>query len=126
MLNMSDEKSLSTYNSLISISIEGYKFLALINGGALVAMLTFIGNMKVKCVLNGNHFIPFYFFSWGLFLCGLSMAVGYLTQLRIANSKNENITLALAILFFISSLLAFLIGCYLAINSLQLINCPST
>jgi len=43
-----DETSIETYKSLISISTEGIKFCGLINGGAVIAILTFIGSMATQ------------------------------------------------------------------------------
>ena len=39
---------LETYKSLISLSTEGFKFCALANGGAAVAILAYLGNVAGK------------------------------------------------------------------------------
>jgi len=74
-----------TYKSLITISIEGFKFCALANGGAAVAILAYLGNVAAKsgpvpdmqCAMKG--------FLAGLAVCGLAMICSYLTQLQLYN-----------------------------------------
>jgi hypothetical protein len=39
---------LETYKSLISLSTEGFKFCALANGGAAVAILAYLGNVAAR------------------------------------------------------------------------------
>ncbi len=114
------EHSIATYGSLISISSEGYKFLALINGGALVAMLAFIGNLVSKDVKVGNYDTPFYLFSCGLFACGLAMYFGYWTQYLVYNKRKEITTFAIAMVLYFSSLLLFLAGCYKSVETLKI------
>ena len=48
-----------TYKSLIHLSIEGFRFCALANGGAAVALLAYLGNIASKapglaCVPNAK------------------------------------------------------------------------
>jgi hypothetical protein len=43
-----DEHALETFKSLITVSVEGLKTLLLINGGAIVALLAFIGQSAVS------------------------------------------------------------------------------
>lgn len=42
-MSFNEEHALETYKSLITVSMEGLKTLLLINGGAVVAMLAFLG-----------------------------------------------------------------------------------
>lgn len=48
---------LETYKSLITLSIEGFKFSALANGGSAVALLAYLGNVARNdllpvCLIN--------------------------------------------------------------------------
>ena len=112
----------STYESLITISNEGYKFLMFINGGALVAMLAFVGNMVSKNVKLVSYELPFYCFSFGLVACGLAMFFGYLTQLKLLHEKNEIVQFRIAMIFYVLSLLLFVLGCYKSVDVLKNIN----
>ena len=47
-----EQISIETYKSLISISKEGIKFCGLINSGAIVAILTYMGSTATKGNLN--------------------------------------------------------------------------
>jgi hypothetical protein len=109
---------LETYKSLITLAVESFKFAALANGGAAVALLAYLGNVAAK---NGSALDmrwPMGCFVSGLALCGLSMVVAYFTQLKLLNEirRSERPTLPhywllrLTILLFIFSLVAFGIG----------------
>ena len=41
-----DDHAIETHKSMISISIEAIKHLALLNGGAIVALLGFLGQVS--------------------------------------------------------------------------------
>lgn len=120
------EHQITTYQSLITISTEGYKFLGLINGGALVAMLAFVGNLVSKDVKLINYAMPFYFFTYGLVACGMAMFFGYLTQFRVLNQKNEIVPIIIAMILYISSLGLFIAGCYSSINTFKVIEVQKT
>lgn len=113
------EHNIATYESLISISTEGYKFLGLINGGALIAMLTFVGNLMSKGVKLDSYHLPFYYFSFGLIACGFAMLFGYLTQFLVFNNKKEKVSFAISILFYILSLMLFFVGCFKSIDTFK-------
>lgn len=44
-LDIRKEHALETYKSLIQTSVEGMKLLTLLNGGAAVALLAYLGNV---------------------------------------------------------------------------------
>ena len=46
--NSESQHFIETYKSLITLSIEGFKFCALANGGAAVAILSYLGNVSAK------------------------------------------------------------------------------
>jgi hypothetical protein len=43
-----DEHAIETFKSLILVSLQGLKLLALFNGGAAVALLAYLGNVAGK------------------------------------------------------------------------------
>jgi hypothetical protein len=81
------EHAVESYKSLISISVEGFKFLALLNGGAAVAVLAYLGNCVAKGCRPPDMRIPLGLFLAGLFLCGLTFLASYQTQLRLYNES---------------------------------------
>ena len=119
---MYEDSRKSTYESLITISNEGYKFLMFINGGALVAMLAFVGNMVSKNVKLVSYELPFYCFSFGLFACGFAMFFGYLTQLKLFHEDNEVVQFRIAMFFYVLSLLLFIFGCYTSVDMIKNFN----
>ena len=81
-----------TYKSLITISIEGFKFCALANGGAVVAILAYLGNVasKTACRLPDMN-SAMYGFLGGLVACGLAMIFSYLTQLQLYQENKPHV-----------------------------------
>lgn len=75
------------YKSLITISVEALKMLALVNGGAAVALLAYLGNLASRS--NGtrlpNMTCALACFASGLFLTVLAFIASYLTQLTLYN-----------------------------------------
>ena len=112
---------LETYKSLIALSIEGFKFAALANGGAVVALLAYLGNVAGKSITLPDMRCPMAAFLAGLVACGLAMLVAYLTQLALLNEGAERRTashklfLGAAIVLYICSLVAFGIGSWQAV-----------
>lgn len=117
------EQWLETYKSLITLSIEGFKFSALANGGSAVALLAYLGNVAGKNVQTPDMRCPMLAFLIGLTTCGLSMLFAYLTQLKlldeIGRSEKSPITYAWllwgAIFLFASSIVAFGVGSWQAV-----------
>lgn len=81
---------LETYRSLIAISVEGFKFSALANGGAAVALLAYLGNVTSKGVSGPDMRCPMAAFLAGLAMCGIAMLLGYLTQLSLFSETNPH------------------------------------
>lgn len=84
----------------------------LINGGAILGLLTFMGNAK-----NQNYFTEMLMFSFGLFITGLVNAVSasgvsYFAQSHYTHTKNSSGDgwTYLAVILVFSSILAFVIG----------------
>jgi hypothetical protein len=110
-----------TFRSLVTLATEGFKFCALANGGAAVAILAYLGNIAgkggpvpdMRCAMGS--------FLFGLFCCGCAMLFAYLTQLKRLNSLADgNETrgdwrLAGSIIFTFLSLLFFGVGSLVAV-----------
>lgn len=112
---------LETYKSLITLSTEGFKFCALANGGAAVAILTYLGNVVGKGFAAPDMSCAMAFFLAGLVLCGAAMLVAYFTQLSRLNRLSEgkdpskDWRLLVAIALFVCSLVAFALGSWKAV-----------
>ena len=76
-----------TYKSLITISVEALKMVALINGGAAVALLAYLGNFTSRSGARRppNMTWALMCFAIGLFLTVLAFIASYFTQLRLFN-----------------------------------------
>jgi hypothetical protein len=82
-----------TYKSLITLSVEALKMLALVNGGAAVALLTYLGNL-VSHDSSGRVPLPRLTFSLeaycgGLLLTVLAFVAAYLSQNRLYNEERD-------------------------------------
>ena len=119
-----DQYRLETYKSLIAISTEGYKLLIIINGGAIISILTFLGQMTVRSIPVPNIGSSLYALIVGLLMCGISVFFGYITQLSLINKKGKwsNFFLNIAMLSYLASLVCFAYGCYKAIDILEKIH----
>jgi hypothetical protein len=119
-----DQHALETYKSLIAISTEAFKALQLLNGGAVVALLTYLGHLDTSSKVADSVALPVGLFVAGLVARTLAFASAYFTQLALFNESVENtdywapshpsmlwVTLGIAIL----SLLAFGWGSFAAI-----------
>ncbi len=122
-IDASREHWLETYKSLISISIEGFKFSALANGGAAVAILAYLGNVAGKGAAVPDMQKPMLAFVLGLFFVGLGMFFSYFTQLKLLEEIGINESprlphgwvLKLAAFFYVGSLIAFACGSWQAV-----------
>jgi hypothetical protein len=118
-----NEHQLETYKSLITISTEGYKFSALINGGAAVALLAYLGNAAGKGAAYPDMRTALAWFLGGLLSCGMSMFFAYLTQFSLLNEQAgafaqrrhmKFLYVAMTLLFL--SMLAFGVGSWEAVQ----------
>jgi hypothetical protein len=114
-----------TYKSLVTLATEAFKFCALSNGGAAVAILAYLGNVAGKERPLPDMRCAMAAFLIGLFFCGLSMFFAYLTQLERLNrlARGQNIQrdwrLKAAMFFVILSLAAFATGSMIAVWSFR-------
>lgn len=79
--NWHKETFLATFNSLISILVEGLKLLTLANGGAVLALLTLSGTIITNCEHAPSLVVPIKYFSYGLIACFLGFVGSYITQM---------------------------------------------
>jgi hypothetical protein len=80
MVDISKEHAVETFKSLILVSLQGLKLLAIFNGGAAVALLAYLGNVAGKGLPVPNMRLPMACYVVGLIACGLAFFFGYLTQ----------------------------------------------
>ena len=78
-----------TYKSLITLSVEGFKFCALANGGAAVALRAYLSNIAGKGATAPDIRVSMAWFLAGLALCGLAMFLAYLTQLYLFRETRD-------------------------------------
>jgi hypothetical protein len=71
-----------TYKSMISISVELFKFLALLNGGAAAGAIASF-QVLLKSIAIQDLKISIGLFIAGLVLTGLAITCSYLTQLEL-------------------------------------------
>lgn len=120
---LNDQRWIETYKSLINLSIEGFKFCALANGGAVVALLAYLGNVAGKGATPPDMRLAMASFLVGVTACGLAMLFAYITQLTLFNEHNgrqrQKLThgwlLWCAIGLTLLSILAFGVGSWLAV-----------
>ncbi|QRO33939.1 hypothetical protein [Chromobacterium violaceum] len=120
------EHAVETYKSLISISTEGIKVLGLLNGGAAVSILAFLGNISSKIGKVPDLRFAMAAYVVGLFLYGVCFVLSYLTQLRLFNESmgrggKHSKYLNWAIYSCLFSLFCFLIGSIAAVCAFQVL-----
>lgn len=83
--DIDSQKHIETYRSLISISVELYKTLLLLNGGAIIALLTYIGSKQTPATMGAEFNFSIYTFITGLFCVPIAFVFSYLVQMGIYN-----------------------------------------
>lgn len=124
-MEIKKEHAIETYKSLINISVAGMKMLMILNGGATVALLAYLGNVTGKGQTAPDMRLPMGFFIGGLVFCSLTMFCSYLTQLRLyqesvglstgSKSLGHKFWLNFGIISALLSIVAFAIGSFLAV-----------
>jgi uncharacterized membrane protein YedE/YeeE len=119
-----------TYKSLITISVEVLKMLALVNGGAAIAVLTYLGNLVTKpstpCVSPPHIRSAVLCYAFGLVSTLLAFIVSYATQLALYNEdmgkakgrERHRIPLYFGVLLAVLAAVLFGVGSWLAANAL--------
>ena len=116
---------LETYKSLVTISVEGFKYSMAINGGAAIAILAYLSNVAGKTTAPDFRF-PMTAFLTGVVCCGVSFCGSYLTQLKLFNEAMSNksptkhaIFLYATLVFYLLSVVAFGVGAWLAVSKFK-------
>ena len=88
------ERKVETYRSMISIATEAVKALHLINGGAIVALLAYLGQVTDRATVAPRIASPTLWFIGGLVAGVLTFLGMYLTQLTYFNElyKSDSAT----------------------------------
>lgn len=127
--NMSNEQFIELYKSFLSFVQQAVSISIVLNGGALISIMTFIGNIKKDIFLEISKDLKYasLFFVLGVILGGGSAITGYLTQYTYFKEEAYGIRpfyvsgtiLRVLLLFLLSLSLAFFaFGSWLAIMSL--------
>lgn len=72
-----------TYKGLLQLAVGGLRFGALVNGGAAIALLAFIGDIYGRDVFVPSLQGAMNSFVFGIALSGLAHVSAYFTQLRL-------------------------------------------
>jgi len=121
-----------TYKGLITLSVELVKILALVNGGAAIALLAYLGNFAARGATNVHppHLVDaLNWFGTGLFATVGTILFAYTTQLRLyAEERHRHLgepfttqhfwPLAGGLLMTLLAILSFLFGCETAAREL--------
>lgn len=87
---MSDEDwhQQETYKSLMMYGDNAVKFVLLVNGGAILSLLTFLGNFLKAGSASVDMAWPMACFLLGVIVGGASHITAYLTQLALFNESS--------------------------------------
>jgi hypothetical protein len=88
-VTFNDEHAIETYKSLINIGTEGLKVLLLLNGGATMALLGYLGQVSSRSQVAPRAFLPILVFLCGLVAAGLTFFFTHLTQYGLYNEGNS-------------------------------------
>ena len=116
-----------TYKSLIHYGTSAIKFVFLVNSGAIIALLTFLGSLlEKKPLVSTDMKFAFYYFVGGILSSGIATTFAYLTQLKLYNEndgKNKHqYILYISMLFVLIGIILFSLGSIYAIDSIILDN----
>jgi hypothetical protein len=122
-----------TFKGLITLSVEAVKMLALVNGGAIVALLAYLGNFAARVPDKQPPHLrhAFGYFANGLFATVLAVMLAYLTQLKLYGEERKwhstgtrpyalhEWILAIAIILGFYAAFVFLKGCLTAASAIS-------
>lgn len=124
-MDYNDQHSIETYKSLIAISQFGLRFVLLINGGAAVAVLAFIGDLASSVGMLPDVGKALTWYVLGMALGGIALVTSYLTQLVLFNEaksepsprflKRHQPWLTLSLVLVVLSVVAFVFGSFEAV-----------
>ncbi len=78
-MGFDEDQALETYKSMISVGTEALKALLLINGGAIVALLAYLGQASGRLQLAALAAKPLTLFLGGLVAAALAFLGTYVT-----------------------------------------------
>lgn len=113
--------AIETYKSLISISTEAFKALQILNGGAVLAVLTYLAQMaRTHPDLVPRAKLPISLFLLGLVAGTLVYGSSYLTQLALHMKKGgiSNLWLYLSFILCFVSVILFSVGAFACLDAL--------
>lgn len=120
--NWHEEK---TYESMMTYGLHAIKFVLIANGGAIIAMLTFLGNNTDK--IQGLR-TALYYYVGGIVIGGLVNITAYATQFYLFNEpeighvptmKNHITWLRITLVLLTAGIGVFAYGSYLAATALS-------
>ena len=82
-MSFNEDHALETYKSLITISVEVVKALLYLNGGAIVALLAYVGQAQNGAAVAKNATGSLVWFIVGLVLSVVAFIGSYMTQLSL-------------------------------------------
>jgi hypothetical protein len=123
-----------TYKALITLSVEALKMLALVNGGAAIAVLTYLGNLAARSPppVHLPQMKPaLLWYCGGLVATVMAFIVAYVAQLRLYNEETalrgggrvwrlHGLGIAIGCLLAFFAALSFGLGCWCAAGALAL------
>ena len=119
------QHAVETFKSLISISVEGLKALILLNGGAVIAILAYLGQLHSQHGQVVWARRPVAWFVTGLISAGLCFMGSYFTQLALyqesihGKKKTHDRWLWVTFAFAFASIGAFAVGSFTAVAALS-------
>jgi len=124
-LTFDDERALETYRSMISVGTEALKALQLLNGGAVIALLTYLGHTSARLCLAPRAQCPVAWFVIGLLSGTAAFLTTYFTQLLLygefvrGDKTRHPVLLWLTVALALVSLAAFAGGAFASIAALS-------
>lgn len=125
-MTFDEEHALETYKSLIGLGTETLKAMQLLNGGAIVAILAYLGQVKSEPTFAQNISCPLLYFTLGLSISTFAFLLAYFTQFSLFNElvnqsyqgKRHTFWLWLALLCLFLGLLFFIVGAWQSVKVL--------
>ena len=118
MEGFTKEHAIETFRSLITIAVAALQMLVLLNGGAIVALLAYLGQLSSRSDLAGRVATPLAWFVAGLILAGLAFIGAYVTQLLLygesvlKKKERHGIALRMTVIVSLLSVGAFAVGAF--------------
>lgn len=122
--NFEEQHKIETYRSMITISLDVFKSLILINGGAAAGMIASIHNIARIMTVESIQ-AAMGFFVLGIALAAAAPIASWFTQNRLHNENigvsrpgGHNWYVAIAVILCIGSMIAFCIGAMTAVRGI--------